>query len=217
MYAYELNIQLEGLGVANIPKPMNDVYYQNIDGRLHVSTRLESESKDEISREKLQSGTRLLHESVLRLSFIHGTKISLAENGYTVKRLFDHKYQWHILSILNSGYSIGMNHDKLAEDISLLSAEMNSILNKTIGYYQAAMESTNLYIKNLLLVSCAWALIQEIYQIDRDLKIEHLKMGLDKVRKKMNIDENDFHDLICNIYRGRCRPAHGNIDITSNT
>lgn len=110
MYIYELNIQLEDLGAANIPKQMNNVYYQNIDGRLCASTKFEVESKDEISKESLQESIHLLHEAVLRLNFIYGTKISLAENGYIVNKLFDVKYPWTTPSIISSGYSIGVDH-----------------------------------------------------------------------------------------------------------
>jgi hypothetical protein len=130
-------------------------------------------------------------------------------------RLFDHKYPWITLSNLTSSYSIGVDHDKVATDISLLSSDMNSILSTTLGYYGAAMESTNLYVRTILLVSCACSLIKGIHQITRDLKIEDVKMGLDKIRRNMNVNDDDFHNLICTIFKYRSRPAHGNIDIES--
>lgn len=217
MYTYELSLQLDGLGTADIPKEMNNVYFQNISGLLHASTRVESESKDETSKEILQRATQHLDEAIVRLSFMRGTKVSLSGNGYVVKRLFDHKHPWTILSILNSAYSIDVNHDKLAEDISSLTYEMNFILNNALGYYEAAMESTNLYVRTVLLVSCASALIKDVHQIKQDLGIKDLKMGLDKIRKNMNMNEGDFRDLIDRIYGGRSRSAHGNIDIKSGT
>ena len=56
MYTYELSIQLDGLGTANIPKEMNNVYFQDINGLLHASTRVENESKDEMPKVILQRG-----------------------------------------------------------------------------------------------------------------------------------------------------------------
>jgi hypothetical protein len=134
-----------------------------------------------------------------------------------VKRLFNHKQSWTTLSILSYSYSNSVNHDKLTEDISSLKNEMDSILNNALGYYEVAMESTNFYVRTILLVRCASALIKDMYQIRQDLKLEHLKMGLDKIRKNININKNDFHDLICRIYSGRSRSAHSNIVIKSGT
>lgn len=217
MYSYELNIPLEGLGTANIPRPMNNVYFQNIGGVLNATTKLESESKDEIPKQALLDATNLLHEAVLRLNFVYRSKITLSKTGYTVKKLFDHEYPWRVLSSMSFSYSIGIDHDKLAEDISHLSSEMNSILNKALGYYEAAMESTNPYVKTILLVSCASALIKELFQIKRDIELKDLKAGLEKIRISENITEKDFHNLINNIYgSGRSRAAHGNVDIKSD-
>jgi hypothetical protein len=217
MYLYELNIQLEGLGVSNIPTRMNDVYFQNIEGRLYASCRFESEFEDEIPEETLLEATDLLHEAVLRLNYIYKFKISLS-NGYTLKRLFNHEHPWITLSTMTFPYSIGVNHDKLAEDISLLSSDMNTILNKALGYYEAALESTNPYVKTILMVSCALSLIKEICQINRDVTMNDLKKGLDEIRKRNSIADGEFDSLISNIYaKGRSRAAHGNVDIKSNT
>jgi hypothetical protein len=135
-----------------------------------------------------------------------------------MKRLFDSKQPWITLSKVSFPFSTGVNHDKLAESINLLEPEMIPVLNKVLGYYEAAMESTNPYVKILLLVSCVESLIKTRFSVKGELSGKDLVRYLDKIRITNKISKRNFNQFINKmIYGKRSASAHGNIDINSNS
>jgi hypothetical protein len=81
MYNYELGVQLEGIGGHTIPKRMENVFFQRIESKLHASTIIESRST-KVPTKRILEAINLLHESILRLTFIYKRKITLRERVY---------------------------------------------------------------------------------------------------------------------------------------
>ena len=81
-----------------------------------------------------------------------------------MKRLFDHKHPWTILSILGFGYSIGVNHDNLAEDISSLTYEMNSILNNALASYLDGILTSTTANDSITITSSLIRLVSQAHQ-----------------------------------------------------
>jgi len=108
---------------------------------------------------------------------------------------------------------MNVDHASLSDKIVLLNPAMNSMLSKALAYYQAALETENLHIKTILLVSCISSIIKDEYKIGADITLGDLVKYLDKVRKIKHMKKDIFKKLINQIYGHRSRPAHGNIDI----
>lgn len=90
MYKFEFNIQLEGLGTANIPKTIDNVSFNSINGKLYATTVINSRYKTKIAKYKLLDAINLINEVILRLGFIYKVKIKLLEGSVLIKRLFPH-------------------------------------------------------------------------------------------------------------------------------
>ena len=213
MYKFEFNVQLDGLGTTNIPKTIDSVSFNNISGKLYATTIIKSRYKTKIAKYKLLDAVNLLNEAILRIMFIYKVKITLSEKGYLIKRLFQHKTPYITCSTFTFKYSINTDYDELSNKIALLEPTMIPILNKALAYYQSALESDNLYVRTILLVSCVSSIIKDQYKIKRDLCQKDLIYYLDEVRKKKQM-RTIVLNFINYVYgKIRSKPAHGNVDI----
>lgn len=213
MYRFKLNIQLIGIGVAHIPRNIDNVSFTNLEGKLYATVELQSRYKRKISKQRMNDAIMKINEAISKLSFIYKVKITLSENGYIMKRLFPYDSPYFTCRIFTSTYSINMDHESLSEKISNLKPIMKPLLNKALAYYQAALESENPHIRTILLVSCISSIIKDEYQIVRDLTISDLVTHLEHIRKVKRMKKDNFKKLIHKIYGLRSKPGHGNIDI----
>lgn len=212
-YTFELNVQLNGLGISKIPKTLDSVSFNNIEGRLHATTKIESRFKTKIAKYKLLAAFRLLEEAVTKLTFIYKFKISLSTNGYLIKKLFTHKYPYTTSSSITSRYSINVDHDSLADKLVHLKPEIKPVLNKALAYYQAALESDNTYVRTILMVSCISSIIQDQYKIRKNIDEGDLVHYLDEERRIKRMGKAHFKKFIRDVYKGRSTSAHRNIDL----
>ena len=105
-----LNLNGNGLNVNTIPKSMNNVNFQNIEGKIHAYTTIESRYKTKITKQKIEDALDSLDYAVLYLNFIYNFKINLSETGYLLKRLFPYKSEWRTIKFTRSVYSINIDH-----------------------------------------------------------------------------------------------------------
>ena len=183
MYKFELNVQLDGIGTANIPKTINNVSFNSINGKLYATTLINSRYKTKIAKYKLLDAFDLLNEVILRLGFIYKVKIKLLEGSVLIKRLFPHNPPYSIRPTFTFKYSINPDYNNLTNKMALLEAKMLPILNKALAYYQAALESDNPYVRTILLTSCVSSIIKDQYGITKNLVQQDLVNYLDNAKK----------------------------------
>jgi hypothetical protein len=153
LYKFELNVQLEGLGTANIPNTIDNVSFNSINGKIHAATLINSRYKTKIAKYKLLDAINLLNEVILRLGFIYKVKIKLLEGSVLIKRLFPNIPPYIVRRNFTFKYSINPDYHNLTNKIALLEPKLLPILNKALAYYQAALESDNPYVRTILLTS----------------------------------------------------------------